>query len=796
MYRVEVYINNERLDLFDDESIVVNRSVQNIEDISRVFNDYSQDFTVPASPTNNKIFQHFYNFSITSGFDARVRHTAYIEVDAARFRAGSIRLNGAAIKNNKPEFYKLTFLGLLIELKDTIGDDYLSDLDLSSYDITYNSDNVKTGLVSGYSSGEFVFPLISTIRQWFYNSNVSSTTYEDRLANIAWNGSGTVHGFQWTSLRPALKVIKIIDAIETKYGITFSNDFWSTSDPIGSLFLWLASAESEEATKKKTRLTDYTSVTHSQSSLGSYDNSTGAYNPTTVGAPKIRNIIFQTDSIDGVAYTIQLMNGTQVMEEKSGTGNLKIDRDTPGGLTTGSSIYCRIVTTAAKTITLAKFEIDELSDDEVLNCQKSNISISGSTLQVVSFVPNIKILDFLGGLLKLFNCTVVPTSETAFTVKALDSWYEDGQIHDITEYVDFGQEIPVDRSQIYKEIVFKHEEPSTILADQFKKQNNVAYGDLETKLKNADGTQLDGEEYEIEVPFEQMVYEKLLDLNDNTETNVVYGLALSPDLGDTTPEPHLLFIIQRSVSANALSFVNDTTTKEQLNGNVYMPAHVESDTADYGITFGSDINEHDGGAITNSLFANYYQDYITDSFSIRRRKVGIKARLPVWLFTSLELNDRLIINGDRFLINDMRMNVTTGEVDFTLLNDIFGESTTFADESPIDDTSTTEEETGPPDTTPEPTTPDTAKSISISSSSAAMANTACNLTVNTIKYFAGSGNYPTLGDTIYNESAKTTVFNGGGSYYKITSGTSNFSIQINSSGIVIDIYDCDAGSYL
>ena len=175
MYNVQVYIDHQRLDLFENEPIWVKSSVQNIDDISRVFNDFSQGFNVPASPTNNKIFEHFYNYHITGGFDARIRHPGYIWINGIPFRKGSIRLDGATVQGKSPKQYSITFLGQLIDLKEVIGDDYLSDLDLSDYDITYNSDNVKTGITTGYSSADLVFPLISTERQWFYNSDVTST---------------------------------------------------------------------------------------------------------------------------------------------------------------------------------------------------------------------------------------------------------------------------------------------------------------------------------------------------------------------------------------------------------------------------------------------------------------------------------------------------------------------------------------------------------------------------------------------------------------------------------------------
>ena len=43
--------------------------------------------------------------------------------------------------------------------------------------------------------------------------------------------------------------------------------------------------------------------------------------------------------------------------------------------------------------------------------------------------------------------------------------------------------------------------------------------------------------------------------------------------------------------------------------------------------------------------------------------------MPISLLTNLKLNDRLVIRDKRYTINDMKSNLTTGQVDFVLLND-------------------------------------------------------------------------------------------------------------------------------
>jgi len=110
---IQLYINGQRADLFNDETIEVTSSIQNVKDIAKVFTDYSQTFTLPASQANNKIFQHYYNSDVINGFDARFKVDAVIEINYQPFRSGKIKLEGVDLKDNVPYAYKVTFLGVL-----------------------------------------------------------------------------------------------------------------------------------------------------------------------------------------------------------------------------------------------------------------------------------------------------------------------------------------------------------------------------------------------------------------------------------------------------------------------------------------------------------------------------------------------------------------------------------------------------------------------------------------------------------------------------------------------------------
>jgi DUF4097 and DUF4098 domain-containing protein YvlB len=118
-----------RIELFSDEKISVNSSIQNVNDISKTFTDYSQTFVIPASKQNNKIFKHWYENSNDSGFSTLVKADAYIELDTIPFRTGKIQLESCNIKDNQPDSYSITFIGTLGTLKDKFNGLFLKDLD-------------------------------------------------------------------------------------------------------------------------------------------------------------------------------------------------------------------------------------------------------------------------------------------------------------------------------------------------------------------------------------------------------------------------------------------------------------------------------------------------------------------------------------------------------------------------------------------------------------------------------------------------------------------------------------------
>ncbi len=201
MQKLQLYISNERIDLFKDEQVSFNQSIQNIKDPAKIFTEFTQTFTVPASKTNNKIFQHYYNFNITGGFDARNKVSGLIELNNITFKQGYVKLNGVDLKNNKAYAYRVTFFGETVNLKDILAEEKLASLaGLAQYNLNYNSASVQARLQSSASGGAILCPLINsgasgqTTSRLYYNSGGHGS---DVTGNLWYQQGSHEHGVYW-----------------------------------------------------------------------------------------------------------------------------------------------------------------------------------------------------------------------------------------------------------------------------------------------------------------------------------------------------------------------------------------------------------------------------------------------------------------------------------------------------------------------------------------------------------------------------------------------------------------------
>ena len=110
---------------------------------------------------------------------------------------------------------------------------------------------------------------------------------------------------------------------------------------------------------------------------------------------------------------------------------------------------------------------------------------------------------------------------------------------------------------------------------------------------------------------------------------------------------------QQSVSSNSIGFLNDGTL-EEINTICYMPSHsYVLDQSSFNLNFNAEINEYTSIVMPNTIYKSFYDDYIVDMFSVKRRIYNFEALFPDYFLNQLKLNDRLIIKDRRYIINSI-----------------------------------------------------------------------------------------------------------------------------------------------
>lgn len=653
MVIVAIYIYDDvtglanRVELFNDEKISVTSSVQDVNDISKIFTDFSQSFTVPASNANNKIFKHWYENSLEDGFDARTRKNAYIELDTIPFRKGKIQLEKVAVKNGQIENYQITFFGSLVSLKDAFAGKYLKDLDYSSVNFTYSGADV-VAKVSTTTSSNIKWPLITSKRVWQYGGNGNTVSN--------WDISKNATPIYYSDLFPAIRLSTLFGVIATNLGITFTGNFL-TDSRFTRAFLWCKNANDFQIKVEALEVIFQSKY----STTGSYelfdlDTHTLTY-VDEGGSAFIETQTFDiTCSANGIASVFYVYrNGVKIyaLNFTSSTTSQQFEL-----LIRGSGDYTFKVS-AASTISFTSelnFAISDgtsvIRDIQVI---QSTTQTTNTILDLANYMPEIKTEEFFAGILKMFNLTCYSDTAGVFTIYQLEDWYNAGQIRDLSEYV-VSDNWDIEKVTPYKVLNFTYEDSEALLNVGYKQTSPIPYGNLNYSLNN------DGTEYNINLPFENLLFSKF------SGTNLQVSYALKTDYQQYIPKPVILYDYGTLQTCSTYHLNDGSSTAGKTSVNIFGQDTLIS-TVDYTLNWGIEISSFTGNTEDNTLFNDYYEAYLNNIYSSKSRTFKLKVVLPISIISMLKLNDRIIIRDKRYVINTFTTDLTTGEVELSLLTD-------------------------------------------------------------------------------------------------------------------------------
>jgi hypothetical protein len=724
MQKLQIYIDGQRADMFEEISVTITDSIKNVRDVAKVFTEYSQTFSLPASRTNNKIFKHYYNSSIENGYDARIRATANIDLNSIPYKKGYIKLEGVDLKNNNPHTYRITFFGNTVSLKDLLGDDLLSSLasipegrvnllqevgkKADGTNILYDSADIETYLTTQVDktvdgvvySAPVQVPLITHTQRLYYEST------EDIIntGNLHYNGASgndKQHGVKFNELKYALKLSVLIKAIEEKYGLNFSSDFFKGGDnSFTDLYIWLhrKKGDVENLSISNESLIDsftdgfnfFTKSTMSNSSLSLSEipsEPNFLYDFTS--------IYFESTTSSTLPYRISIRKeGVEVANSGSITSGVKFTTELPPEALEANSQYTAYIQSNSNiTFQTLSFVVKRerqqypLDDPEIEEKFYSITSFnfnSSFNFSLSQQIPKMKVIDFLTAIFKMFNLVAYVEGDV-MVVKTLDDFYANpssNSPYDITKYIDVN-ESQVNSALPFREVNFSYKGLKTFLAKRHNQLFNEEWGTEE--YSGEDSAILSDSIYKIEIPFEHMKFERLLDIdNPNPPTDIQCGYCVDDNQQSYIGMPLVFYMARKTLSTGGkISFIDavgtvsgedNVPTSHKEISSYYAPANSDlkySQAEDrQSINFSPESDEWELVTTTETLFNNYYKNYISSVFNKSNRLTKVTAFLPLRILHKYTLADRFVIAGKSYKINSIETDFYTGKTKLELLNDI------------------------------------------------------------------------------------------------------------------------------
>lgn len=219
--RTEIYIENQRLDLYKDISAEFTYNIDDVKDFSARNTNFSKTIVIPGNATNNKLFGHIFEFgsanfhnpasdNVGYNFNPAKSAACVIYVDKIQMFKGVIRLLEIVVDNGNIE-YECAVFGELGGLISAIGIRKLEDLDFSAYNHAWTRDNV--------------------VNSWDQASGTTASGmgYFYPLIDYGQVGHNNKLNFEIGAFRPALFVREYMKKIIEDAGYTWSSTFFDTN---------------------------------------------------------------------------------------------------------------------------------------------------------------------------------------------------------------------------------------------------------------------------------------------------------------------------------------------------------------------------------------------------------------------------------------------------------------------------------------------------------------------------------------------------------------------------------------
>jgi hypothetical protein len=664
------------VDLYENESISYSSNFNSISEFT-TRGAFSREFRIPATKANVDFFGQQYNVNLlnddTTQINVLRKIAATLSVDTLPIAEGHIQFKQAITQQGKMHEFVIAFFGETVDLARSIGDKLLKELDYSDLAHDNSFENVNAINDNTLFDGAACYTLTDRGQNWSEDTAIGSRRIFSSV-NPIYTGELTL----------ALQAKWLLNKIITEAGFTYSGD--TLDAELERMYVpYITGPRTEglsndEAKFKVEFATDTAFNINVQGDQSNYfkqltgwteisdpSNSWASNAYTAQGSFQASFEIDLTIEVDTTGYSADTQHVYDIMCKRvRGGTELFIPFPLSMGVGPTSLQYTQGIgwqpTTPVNPFHVySNFQLD-VQDGDVYTLyifahqgSSQNVEIKADSfasfyyvtglnyaypVQIALNAPEMKQVDYLRDILKMFNAVLVPNPNLPNAVEIIPmvEYLGSGEDYDWTGKLDLSKDIVLTpASDIRKRLLkWSYKEQGDFFNAKYKTGAQRIYGEL--RLTDP-GNDFSTSDYTVELTFGASP----CDLIPNT--NYIIPKYFNEKGEFMTPGPRILY--RRPFEESAVVMVYDEVAEEASFTVIPLLSHYASIPTEIGtndLNFGQEIPPHPIETMPlHTLFDRYWRQYISELYDSEQKIMEAYFKLSVTDVFGLKFNDKIWI---------------------------------------------------------------------------------------------------------------------------------------------------------
>ena len=662
------------IELYENEPVNLSYQFSDIQDINASSSSFSQTFRVPLTKKNQDYFGAVNEFGLITTWNPKVKVEAELTYNTIPVMRGFAQVKAVYVQKGKYADVEIAVFGETANLSRDIGDGMLTDLDLSAYDHTLNATNIEASWAGNLSGGVIRYGLPDKGQNWT-SSNI-------------WTATNPLEHGDFT---PYFRASKLFEEIMTEAGYTYDSAFLTRVDGLYlAMYNGNLAIQGSTNPQGQTAFVGYSSdvtglssssfanLTGFSESAPFYDTG-GNFNGTTYVAP------FQA------YYTFRVYVKGTLNDSGSGTTlNMRLAKNTSTSvaaiLTNISAVFFQnvipyviltepILLNTGDAVSLqyalsnSGHTVDFTGTDELgsggtgFEVVQVSAGTSGQTVDTEANMPQMKQIDFIAGLQKMFNLVFIPDRNNAkhLSIEPFNDYMASGATQDWTNKIDLSKDLTIAPTTDIqaRQYDWTHSNGKDLINDLVFKNASRVYGRY--RVDDPENDFASGNK-EIKTPFAPHVASYI----PGTQY-AIHRMLIDTEQDDKTikdPLPRLAF--WNGQQDGTIFYQNDAssaTTTDTEYPAFSQFSSLEATITNEDLGFGAERPFHIVEANPlNTLYYKYWRPFVNELYSSDARKLTAFFRLTRSELATFEFSDKIYIKDTYWRILSISYDATSEDL--------------------------------------------------------------------------------------------------------------------------------------